>query len=71
MAYDEFIEPIGNKGLLYVAAQHFTHFVNVNRDPSARPFRPGDLLPWSRESQIKKTGEFASRDEFLAFINGG
>ena len=70
MAFDQFIEPIGTRGLLHVAANHFTHQVNVNRDPARNPVTVEDLLPWSRKTQIQQTGEFASREEALAFLNG-
>lgn len=70
MAYDQFVEPIGNKGLLHVSTAHFTHFVNVNRKADTPPFSAEDMVPWSRKAQIQQTGQFDSKEELLARLNG-
>jgi len=71
MAYDQFVEPIGNKGLLHFGALQFTHALNLARKPGTPTFDTEDVQPWSRKSQIQQTGEFASREEALAYLNGG
>ncbi len=68
LAFDLFVEPLGNKPILHMMATQLAMTVNLNRKKNAKAMEPDDFKWWSAKNRIK-TG-FATDSEILAALNG-
>ncbi len=69
IAFDHFIEPIGNRGSHHLIAAMRATYINGHLDKAAKPYSADDLIPWSETSHARTTGTFTSRQQLLSALN--